>query len=255
MSLQNIGNEESLSLTRRALSSSLHPILVHGPSGVGKFRYVKDYFESNNLLHDVINGKSPIDDYRSSIDGVNDVRLSGVNNVIFRDLEQSSDAAKDLLLKYFEEPPAHAKIIVVSSNSDDLGQPILSRFRLKIKWGSINKSDFIQVSSDELAARVSRGNFSLFNSAYGDAKIKSFFDYLIGDDWPSSALCSPPHEILSNKDTRDNMREVLANLFWLASRHSKHKLAFLKLANIITTSGSINVLNHYYAAAASCIDV
>jgi DNA polymerase III, delta subunit len=248
-----IGNNLAASLTQKTLNSGLHPVLLTGPDGIGKFSYLENLLAGDTVY--VTSGEEGIDSVRKAISESCTSSLWSKNSIcIIRDIEKYSDPAKDFLLKYLEEPGNNVKYYAICSDSGLMNEALLSRFRVRIDWIPIKNKELLEHSKDELAAEIARGSFATFLSCSGDSKFLELYNILKKPDWPSIALTSPPPILFDGwKTATPSRKTAIANLFWYAARRSKHSSSFLKLSNVIRQPVSININNYYWSMAAESL--
>lgn len=134
-----IGNDNAKNLLKRDLNSGVfHAYLFLGEEGLGKFQFAKE-FASN-----VIDVKLPHPDVKI-IEGAT-ILKSAIENLvedaflkpmykdtkiyIIRDFHKVTTEGQNALLKTLEEPMAHVKLILTSSNEEGILPTILSRAKI-----------------------------------------------------------------------------------------------------------------------------
>lgn len=250
--IQIIGNSYAVELTKKLVNDTVTPVLLHGPSGIGKFSLIKDLMSEN--FHS-LSGTDSISKFRELHTNLVSVsNLSGTNNVVIRDFDLISDQVSDYLLKVFEEPKNSVRYFLISSNSL-IHSPLISRVRLVVNWSPISPIELTNVFNDPLAIYISRGSYSLFQSICGDQKIHSLYNILISDDWPIIAVTTKLPEVLDLQKVSPSRREAVANTFWYASRTSKFSSQLLNIAKIIRFFPSVNLGNHYVSVASKALTV
>ena len=243
-------------LTRRALDSEINTILLEGPEGVGKLSFLRSLINEKEIYFDTIelNSRSKLDDYRN----INRDILEIIGNkpatlVILTGLEDASDTQKDSLLKLVEEPVSGIKIIAVSHHPEMMGIPLLSRFRLRIKWDSYPIKMQGKTDRDWILTKISNGSQSILESVSNDSGLISFYDILIKKEWPQIAISSPFPDVLNLKNVTPERKIALANLFRLASRSSAYQTSFLDISNYILKTKPSSISQKYMASAISCL--
>lgn len=251
-----IGNEQAIILTKRAIQSNLSPILLYGPKGIGKRSFLHHFISDDDLrsLHK-LPGDSGIDCFREMLSELALPGHLGKAHLVVSDFEEASEASKDLMLKFLEDSPSHINQIYTTASPELLGDPILSRFRVKIRWYPLSKKDMLSINNDDFSVRISMGSYSLFNSSFGDKKLHELYEVLVHPDWPKMAVSTKIPDVLNLKNVNEIRRQVIANVFWYASRKSRYRLSFLKLASMMSNQVAINIPFLYHAEAASHIIV
>lgn len=134
-----IGNDNAKNLLKRDLYSGVfHAYLFSGEEGLGKFQFAKE-FAAN-----VIDVKLPHPDIKI-IEGAT-IKKSAIEDLvedaflkpmykdtkiyIIRDFHKVTTEGQNALLKTLEEPMAHVKLILTSSNEEGILPTILSRVKI-----------------------------------------------------------------------------------------------------------------------------
>lgn len=134
-----IGNDNAKNLLKRDLISGVfHAYLFSGEEGLGKFQFAKE-FAAN-----VIDVKLPHPDIKI-IEGAT-IKKSAIEDLvedaflkpmykdtkiyIIRDFHKVTTEGQNALLKTLEEPMAHVKLILTSSNEEGILPTILSRVKI-----------------------------------------------------------------------------------------------------------------------------
>jgi len=248
-----IGNSLAAEQTKKSLTSDLTPVVLYGPSGVGKFSFLSFLLKTENV-HEV-NGNDGVDKLKKCVNEANNLGFWQSNSfVLIRDIENASDSSKDFLLKHLEEPNRSIRYFVVCNDLGKISEALVSRFRIQIKWNPISLSDLESIYKDSLSSIISRGSYSVFQTCYGDKKLSEFYNLLVREDWPQIALSNPLPIILEDwKNISMERKTAISNLFWYASRNSKHKNAFLKCSNACIELFSLNISNYYLSMAAESL--
>lgn len=178
-----LGHENEINILKNGISEGKisHSYLFSGPAGIGKLLIAKEFAKAI-LNVDNLNGCADykyickredkknilVEQIRDNI--INDIYVSPASGdkkvYIIDGCEYLNDAAQNALLKTLEEPPKHAIIILIASNSSNLLPTVISR---------VYKINFSKLSSEVVDEYISEK----FNTKL-DNKIIEFSDGSIG---------------------------------------------------------------------------
>lgn len=178
-----LGHENEINILKNGISEGKisHSYLFSGPAGIGKLLIAKEFAKAI-LNVDNLNGCADykyickredkknilVEQIRDNI--VNDIYVSPASGdkkvYIIDGCEYLNDAAQNALLKTLEEPPKHAVIILIASNSSNLLPTVISR---------VYKINFSKLSSEVVDEYISEK----FNTKL-DNNIIEFADGSIG---------------------------------------------------------------------------
>ncbi len=248
-----IGNASARALTEACARQPRGPVLLEGPSGVGKRTFLVETLR--DFLGDemVLEPEASAEAIRDACSECSHVPADGYLALVVSDLQALSDAAQDSLLKILEEPPSGSVVFLVADHGGRISAPIVSRIRTTVRWSTVPEPDLVNMCGDEFHARISFGSPSLCLASVKTRGVKDLFESACRDDWPVSALSSSVPDILDEAKGGTDERTLVVNALRLASRVSRHGDRLLSLASVLSSTPSVSASLHWLTAASSAL--
>jgi hypothetical protein len=243
-----IGNSSASVQTRQAILNKISPILISGPSGVGKYSYVRDLVETLGQVYelDVDRGVDSCRELKATLATKN---LSDNLYVVIRDSHSFSMNAQDALLKTFEEINGKKVVIIMISDDDSkILDTLMSRMRVIIRWKNLEMNELLKVF-DGKTSLLSTGSYARALLINASQSYKEFYDFLTSPEFCSQYLYTKHLGLLAAKDNNEHHRIILSEIFRMASRCSPKAQMFMRIAKTIVEVPSINLFNVYSSFA------
>lgn len=247
-----IGNFQAKAKLNRFLNSKNEgPCLLSGTYGVGKFTYLKNTLSQivSESSISVISPDLNIDEIRDIVQQSSFHSSEKFRATIIRDADMLSFPARDCLLKAIED--TKSSFFIIATDKYGFGEPLLSRVRYEISWGSLKQSELFELVSDDLAVKISFGSAADCLKANSMMSLKDIYQICRKDDWPFQALRFSP-KLFEKADLQE--RRCISNLFRLVSRDSKYRNNFLSMSSKISSIPTLNISNQWFMEASSALE-
>ena len=249
-----VGNTSAMADTSACVKDPHGPVMLSGPSGIGKYSFLMSRLEAEIGLESVtsIDAADGIDSVRSAIESGMSVPDARYGAIVIRGAESVSDASQDALLKSLEEQPDGTTYFLICDDAGLVRESIKSRIRTHISWHPLSRDELLQITNDEFAIGVSFGSAQLCSLAVGDKELRRLYDACADPQWPSKAIVNPVPSVLSKEGAN---AQLICNVLRLSARTSRYANQLLQFSSRISKTPSINLSNHYLSAAAAALAV
>lgn len=146
--------QSALQELKIAANGDIHSLLLVGPEGCGKSTLAKEYGGLLNI-EDVVTVLPTVSDIRSAMETC--MRLGSPIVICIENLDAGVSASSATTLKFLEEPPAYAYIVVTCRNINKIPETIPSRC-CTIDVGAPTSSDLLRYLSSKSSDTFSDNN-------------------------------------------------------------------------------------------------
>lgn len=200
------GHQDKIELFKKLVEadSLSHAYLFYGPSGIGKFLFVREFA---SLLE---GGKEPLIDSKVflrdekgkiGVEAAREIKsfLSGKpfrsprRLAVLRDAETLTDEAQSALLKIVEEPPSRSLIIFIAADPQVLFAPLRSRLN-SVYFRSFSKSEIKKFLTERRKISVSYAE-EIASKSFG--RIRRAVNLLEGEEKDESLAAALEEKIIS----------------------------------------------------------
>jgi hypothetical protein len=135
------GNLESQKILKELIEKDISPILAMGPEGVGKFSFLKEYLDSQEIEKIVIQTEDKSFKIETARSLVSLSQKKSEKRVILIDNAHKFQIySQSTFLKTFEETPSKTIFILISHQENKILPTIRSR-SIKVKFGLVKKEE------------------------------------------------------------------------------------------------------------------
>jgi replication-associated recombination protein RarA len=238
------GNSKAKSRTKFLLDKKQGPIILTGPTGLGKHSFVIEHLKF--LDSSVIFPDRSVEQIREVVDLSRYSTLdSKFRSIIINDSHLLSLQAQDALLKVLEESLESSVFIFVCDNRNLLSPALSSRMREEIKWFPLTSEEIKEFALshppvDDFALNNCDGRPGFYHVLSNNKDFRNFYNVLTKFFQSETFSFHVPSLISSFRSLTPSQKEVISHLcFKVSERFSSDSKNYERIIEMLNFASKL----------------